>query len=70
MLWGTADGEIKVLSVENPELLKVLPNSVSDGHDLAMHALPTARISTCLISTLLFQPTFFLFSNSFPFFLY
>ena len=41
--WGTADPEIKVHSVENPELTNVLPVELGVGQNIATHASPTAR---------------------------
>ena len=38
------DAEIKVPSVENPELTNVLPVKPGVGQNIAMHAYPTARI--------------------------
>ena len=41
---GTADADIQVRSVENPELTNVLPLKPGVGQIIAMHASPTARI--------------------------
>jgi len=41
--WGAADTEIKVPSVENPELANVLLLKPGVDENIAMHALPTAR---------------------------
>ena len=43
-LWGTADAEIKVPSVENPELKKVLPLKPKIGQYIDMYATLTARV--------------------------
>ena len=48
--WGTADAEIKVPSVENSELPKVLPLKPGVGQNIAMHASSTA-MNFFLIST-------------------
>ena len=59
-LWGTEDSEIKVPSVENPELTNCLSLKPGVGQNIAMHASPTARnnllvlISTSLILSLSF----------------
>ena len=51
--WVTADAEIKVPSVENPELTHVLPLKLGVGQNLSMHASPAARnFLNVLISTL------------------
>ena len=42
--WLPADAEIKVPSVENPELTNSLPLKPGAGQNIAMHALTTARI--------------------------
>ena len=39
----TADAEISVPSVENPELTNVLPLKPGVGQNIAVHASPTAR---------------------------
>ena len=41
--WGTVDAEMKVPSVENPELMNVLPLKPGVGQNIAMYALLTAR---------------------------
>ena len=41
--WGTADADITVPSVENPELTNVLRLKPGVGQNIAMHASPTAR---------------------------
>ena len=41
--WGTAYTEIKVPSVENPELQQVLPLKPATGQKMAISASPTAR---------------------------
>ena len=43
--WGTADAEIKVSSVENPELKGSLPLKPGVGQNIAMYASPFARNS-------------------------
>ena len=65
--WGTADAEIKVLSVENPGLTNVLPLKLGVGQNIAMHASPTARnYFLVLISTFpVHSPSF----SSEPYFL-
>ena len=41
--WGTVDAEIKVPYVKNPKLTNVLPLKPGAAHDVAAHALSTAR---------------------------
>ena len=41
--WDTADAEIMVPYFENPELTNVLPLKPGAAHDVATHALSTAR---------------------------
>ena len=41
--WGTADAEIKIPSVENPELTNALPLKPGVCQNIAMHASPTTR---------------------------
>ena len=41
--WGTADAEVKVHSVENPELANVLPLKPGAGQNIATHASSTVR---------------------------
>ena len=41
--WGTAVAEIKVSSVESPELTNVLPLKPGGGQNIAKLASPTAR---------------------------
>ena len=51
-LCGTADAEIKVPSVETPELTNVLPVKPAVGQNIAAHVLLTARnFFLVLIST-------------------
>ena len=53
-LRATADAEIKVPFIENPELTNVLPLKLAVGQNLTMHASPAARnFFNVLISTLL-----------------
>ena len=44
--WGAADAEVKVHSVENPELANVLSLYPGVGQNIATHASPTAGISS------------------------
>ena len=48
---GTADADIQVRSVENPELTNVLSLKPGVGQIIAMHASPTARtvVLVCLL---------------------
>ena len=47
---STADAGIKDLSVENPELSKVLSLQRGAGRNIALHASPTAMNAVRLIS--------------------
>ena len=50
--WGSVNTEIKVLSVENPELRNVLPLKPVAGKNIATHVWPTAKnVFLVLIST-------------------
>ena len=50
--WSAAGTEIKVPSIEKPELTNVLPLKSGVGQNIAMHASPTARnFFLTLIST-------------------
>ena len=42
--WDTANVEMKVPSVWNQELLQVVPLKLGVDQNIAMHALPIARI--------------------------
>ena len=42
--WGTADTEIKVPSVENPEMTNILPLKPWVSQNIASHASPTASV--------------------------
>ena len=59
--WGTVDAEMKVPSVENPELINVFPLKPGVGQKIAMYALLTARnFFHVLISTShVHSPSFF-----------
>ena len=58
---GTVDAEIKVPSVENPQLMNVLPLKPGVSQNIAMYALLTARnFFHVLISTYqVHSPSFF-----------
>ena len=60
--WGAADAEIKVPSVENPELANVLPLKPGVDENIAMHALPTARnfFFVLILTFPVDSPSFFL----------
>ena len=50
--WGTADAEIKVLLLRNPELTNILHLEPGAGQNIATHALPTAtNFFLVLVST-------------------
>ena len=63
--WGSADAEINVLSVENPELSKVLSLKHGVGQIIASPASSAARNCAFLISALPIHPTSFFFSSFF-----
>ena len=52
--WSTTDADIKVPSVENPELTDILPLKTGVSHNITMHASLTARnfflVQKCLPS--------------------
>ena len=64
MQWHTVGAEIKVPYVENPELWNVLPLKPGVGHSIAMHASPTARKVSIVLSDNICHPSpFTMFSK-------
>ena len=58
--WASADAEINVPSVENPELTSALPLKPVVDHNAATHASPTAKNVLFVL-----LPTFSVLSTSF-----
>ena len=54
--WHTVDAKIKVPYVENPELWNVLPLKPGVGQRIAMHASPTARKVSIVLSDNIYLP--------------
>ena len=69
--WGSVNTEIKVLSVENPELRNVLPLSLKPvaGKNIATYAWPTAKnVFLVGISACPFHSPYSFLSRSSPYF--
>ena len=60
--WHTVGAEIKVPYVENPELWNFLPLKPGVGQSIAMHASPTARKVSIVLSDICLLSPFTIFS--------
>ena len=69
--WHTVGAEIKVPCVENPELWNCLPLKPGVGQSIAMHASPTARKVSIVLSDNIRHPSpFTMFSRIVSFYFF